>query len=177
MARSRIKPSYKWVGANDVQDIQRIASMSPGLVYLALPGSVIVEANNDVLMETIFISHSISRLLITNVGFLHVLVAMQKIDPSSGLPTEVLDPAAGTGFDIANRDILAWYQLPMPPVLPVGNAGTFVTSDESVIYRHQVNVRRRIQRANHAITITIVNGVADDVIRVRTIARTLLRLN
>ncbi len=76
MARSRVKPSYKWVGSNDVQDIQRIASMSVGIVHLILPGSVIVEANNDVLLEKIFISHSISRLLLTEVGFLHVIIAM-----------------------------------------------------------------------------------------------------
>ncbi len=65
----------------------------------------------------------------------------------------------------------------MNPVIPVGNAGTFTTDGSSIIHRHEVNVRRRLQRANHAITATIVNGVADNVMRVRTISRTLLRLN
>ena len=174
MARNNVKPSYKWVGSSESRSIETVVATSPADVQLALGSSVIVEANNDVLFETMFISHAVRRLLTTGMAFIHVLVAMQKVDSASGLPIEVLDPSAGAGFDIANRDIVAWYQLPIPPI--VFN-DTLASIDRSVhITEKRIKVRRRIQRANHAMTLTIVSDV-DNVVSARTITRTLLRLN
>ncbi len=174
MARSRIKPSYKWVGAVSLLSVKTFASTTAGSVLQAVPSSTSLDSDNDVLFERMFVDFSIRRLSTDSVVAMSFIVAVQKVD-SAGTLTEVLNPLSINGFDFANRDILAIAQMPIPAII-LGAGDALRVSSEVVHIRHDIKVRRRLKRSNHVITLTVVADLLDDV-EVRMMTRSLLRLN
>ncbi len=176
MARKRtgIKPSYKWVGEVQLRAVETFASTSTSEVMQAVGSSTSLDSDNDVLFERMFIDFSIRRLLTTSVVSMAFIVAMQKVD-SSGVLTEVLNPLTTNGFDLANRDILAIAQMPIPPIM-LGTGDALRVNSEVIHVRHDIKVRRRLKRANHVLALTIVADLSS-AIEVRTMTRSLLRLN
>lgn len=176
MARKGPKPSYKWIGNAETKVILRAVATPTSGIQLPVPSSAIPEANNDVLFERMFIDHSIRRLTTGSVVAVAAIVALQKVDDVTGIPIEVLDALlTGNAPGLANRDILAIYQIPVPPII-LGAGDTLRVSSEVMHVRHDIKVRRRIQRLNHAITLTIVADL-DSVVEIRTLSRSLLRIN
>ncbi len=175
MARKGIKPSYKWVGNTQVLTIKTAVSTAIANVLLPIPALASLDSDNDVLFERMFVDFSIRRLTTGSVVALGVVAALQKADAATGLPTELLDPLTTNAFALANRDILAISRLPVPPVI-LGAGDALRVSSEVVHTRMDVKVRRRFQRANHVLSLTITADLSDAV-EIATMTRCLLRLN
>jgi len=175
MARKGVKPSFKWVGNTQVLTVKTAVSTAIANIHLPVPASASLDSDNDVLFERLFVDLSIRRLTTGSVVALGAVVVLQKTDAATGLPTELLDPLSTDVFALANRDILAIQRLPVPPVI-LGAGDALRVSSEVMHVRMDIKVRRRFQRANHAISLTLTADLSDAV-QIATMTRCLLRLN
>ena len=178
--QSRIKPSYKWCRFASVPSgIETHASTAVSEVHLLCPSLNITDGNLDVLFERLLLSFALRRQTVSGtVQNIAYFVAMQKTDSTTGFPTEVLNPLSTDADHLANRNILAWGQLPVPATNTAFDGVTDVASTRlnSEVHLVDVKVRRRLMRSTDAICLTLV---ADDSLTVeqRIQASVLLRQN
>ncbi len=176
--RSRTAPKYKWCGHAAVLTVDTQGATATSDIMLLCPSLGNSEIQGEVIVERIILSFSTRRLLTTATSAAGFLVAKQKTVPATGLPLEVLNPLETTAdnFEFGNKDLLYQGLLSIPANGFVGNSGAVAVSEQVIVERFEFNGRRRLERLNHALTLTVTADVSA-VLRTFMQVRTLLRFS
>lgn len=170
---ARKNPQYKWVGTADTKNIKTFVSTPASSVGKPIGDLGDVQIQSDVVIERCLFTFSTVRLLTSDLDAYAYIVAIQKVS-SSGVPTEVLNPLDTDAFALANRDILAIGHIPVPPVIHNGSANATHIDRSVLVHTVDIKVRRKLKRANHALTLTLVADLSD-VLSVTLLTRCLLK--
>jgi len=151
---------YKWCGTsgNDSVPIAPTALVDIELLCSSLG---ITDIQGDVTIEKILLDISIQRLLTTQIQQVGMMVGIQKITSTSGLPVESLRPvdAVTANFQLGNRDLLLQGRMSIPPTIDL--AGARVVDFSTINHHWEFNGRRKLHRMNHALTLTIQADTAN----------------
>ena len=170
-------PKYKWCGHAKSATIETHVGMPTTEIQLLCPSLTLSEGQGEVVVERILLNFNIRRLLTSAIVALGFLVAKQKTIPTTGLPIEVLNPLEVTAdnFEFGNKDLLLQGLLPVPALL-IKADDSLNLSQEVLHASYEFNGRRRLERLNHALTLTITADITD-AIKVFTTSRVLLRFS
>ncbi len=170
---ARAKAKYRWVGTKDVRNVEAFSAISVSDVGKMLPPLADIQVEQDVTIERCLVHILTSRLLTSDLSEYGYIIAMQKTD-GIGVLTEVLDPSTTDPFDLANRDILAIGQIPVPPIIHNGVTNATHIDRSNLLHTIDVKVRRKIHRANNVLTLTLASNVGN-VLSVSVLTRVLVR--
>ena len=172
---ARPAPRYQWCGHNGVEDIETALATTVAEVTILCPSLGDSNDQSTVTVEKMFTRFSVTRIGTANVDASAFVIAIQETDPLTGFPQSVINPldVVSDNFTLGLKQILMTGLLPFP--------GTMLKADDSrditrgaMIIDYEFNGRRKINRMNHAITLTMVADASAE-LRVFNQTRILLR--
>ena len=162
--RSRARKTYKWCGHNQLVPVNASTAVSLAQIPDLCPAldSTLGAIPGDVVIEKIRLNVTMRRLLVTGVQASAFIVAIQKIDVTTGNPLEVLNALDVTDEQhaLGNKDILMLDLLPVPACIRAQADDTLLISLENIVTRYEFNGRRKLSRLNHAVTFMPVADVS-----------------
>ena len=125
-----------------------------------------------------FLRFLTTRIGVSQVNAVGVVVAIQETIPTTGVPVTVINPLDTTAdnFTLGLKQILWTGLLPVPPVILTPSDDSKVVNNSNMLYEGEFNGRRKLNRMNHAVTLTMVADV-DVMVRVFVQSRILLRFS
>ncbi len=165
---SRKKKSYEWFGGGEAIDVKTDASTSVADLIQLIPGRPLADdtgIRTQFLIEAMYLHFHVHRLLITELDALAFCVYQGNMSDSGNNPVQALDALSLQGRLYSRKQIMMMAPLAVPALLPVGDAGTFVTSDEILVSSHEYQASRKHDRSQQILTLC-VNADVSAVIRV-----------
>ncbi len=162
MARSKRK--YVWVGGGQIILPVTDASTSVGDVMEivpAIPRTSELGADTSCLVEALYINVSTHRLTLDSLDAAGVIVWTANVVEGGDSPAQTLDAISTDSRAYANKNIMVMAPLEVPPVIPVGNAATFATSEATVVSHFEYQATRKLDRSNQVLALTINTDVSD----------------
>jgi len=170
---ARRKRKYIWVGGGQIilpvpdtfTSVGDIMEIVP-----AIPRTSELGGDTQCLIEALYIHVSTQRLLISNFDACGIIVWTANVVEGGDSPAQTLDALSLDGRAYANKNILVLAQISVPPVIPVGDAATFATSDELRTSTFEYQATRKLDRSNQVLSLIIntdLTGVVRCFVQVR----------
>ena len=173
----RPTPKYKWCGHQASSLIKPSVGLVVADIDLLCPSLGNTDIQGSVTVEKIFAWFTITREDFNATTGCAFMVAMQKTNPTTGAPIQVLNPLDTTAdnFSLGSKDLLMFGHLPFPSILLTSADAGFAPRG-GIVAMHEFNGRRTLDRLTHALTLTIVADTTDELRVVRGV-RTLVRFS
>jgi len=174
--RPSTAPKYKWCGHAAVQTVLPQTSQTTATPMLLCPSIGVTGLQGEVIIERIILNFLTHRLLTDDLDGYGFLVSKQKTIPATGLPTEILNPLETTAdnFEFGNKDLLLQGLLMVPECTIRSDTQALKINGRGEQQSYEFNGRRRLERLNQALTLTLAADVSS-VVRVFVQSRVLLR--
>jgi len=165
---------YQWCGHQAIHIVK--AGPVAADVQLMCPSAGTSLQQSTVTIEKIFVRLLTHRILASELDAFGYMVAIQETVPTTGLSITVLNPLEVTvdNFALALKQLLMTGLVGWPPVLLKAD-DTSKENSSGMLYEVEFNGRRKMNRLNHALTMTLETDV-DAVLRVFVQTRVLLRM-
>ena len=97
-----------------------------------------------------------TRIGVNSVSAAAFIIAIQETVPATGLPVTVINPLETTAdnFTLGLKQILMTGLLPWPGVVLVPSSDAKQVNLEAMMVDYEFNGRRKLNRMNHALTLT-----------------------
>ena len=175
---ARPAPRYQWCGHQGQEDLETSASTSTADIIILCPSLGDTNQQSTVTIEKIFARFLVTRIGISSVNAVAFIIATQETVPATGAPVTVINPLETTAdnFTLGLKQILMTGLLPHPPTVLIPSSDAKSVNLGSLATDMEFNGRRKLNRMNHALTLTM-NADVDAMIRVFAQIRILLRFS
>ena len=175
----RPAPRYQWCGHQGQEDLETFASTSAADVTLLCPSLGDTNQQSTVTIEKIFLRMLVTRIGVASVSAAAFVVAIQETVPATGVPVTVINPLDTTAdnFTLGLKQILMTGLMEWPPIVLIPSSDAKSVNLGSLLTEYEFNGRRKLNRMNHALTLTMVDDSGTPDLRVFVQARTLLRFS
>ena len=173
----RAAPRYQWCGHQSVQTLETSVATAASEIILLCAFLGDTNQQSTVTVERIIMSFLIHRILATEFDACAFVVAIQETVPATGAPVTVINPldTAADNFTLGLKQILMTGLLGWPPVILRAD-DTSKENSAGMYQSFEFNGRRKLNRMNHAVTLT-VNTDVTAVLRMFVQTRVLLRFS
>ena len=173
---TRRPPRYKWCGHNESYIVQTHVATALADIMLPCPSLGNSDIQGQCTIERVLMYMTTNRQNVSEVDACAFLLAMQRTTPATGLPIDVLNPLDVTAdnFTLGLKDLIMFGQLSWPPIVLQAD-DTVAPNRQGISHFFEFNGRRTLDRLNHALTLTIVSDLTDQ-IRIFVGMRVLLRM-
>ncbi len=161
----------QWTGDSTTKDVQASAAVSVGATIALLPVVAAIGTQSDVTHKMTYLDFYIRRLTPAIVDHLSYVMWSGETLVSTATPAQPLDPASANSKDWANKDLMSFGGLPVPPCL-IDSLDVLVVGREVLHVRREVPVLRKLSRMNHGVFLQL-GAESADVLEVRVTWRTI----
>ena len=129
-------------------------------------------------IEKIFLRFLTTRIGVSQVNVVGFALAIQETVPTTGAPVTVINPldTSQDNFTLGLKQLIMTGLLPVPPVVLQPSDDAKIVNNSNMLTQYEFNGRRKYNRMNHALTLT-VNADVDAMVRMFFQARILLRFS
>ncbi len=164
----------RWTGDLSVHNLVAGADVATTIALVPTIAENVVDAQQDMVLETCHIHLCYKRLLVTGLDAMGFVVYLGKVLVGTSTLAQALDPLSLSTFAWADGDIMLQGLLPVPPTVSAGNTGA-AEVDNSLVHQYiHVKSKRKFKRANHGIFLSLSTDVSS-VIRCTTVRRSYLK--
>lgn len=119
-----------------------------------------VQQRTSALIEAVYVHISTTRVLISPMFSLGLIVWLGNVSEGSDNPSQTLDALATDSRAYSNKNILIMEPIPVPPILASGDLVTATTSEEIRTSKHTYQASRKIDRAQQVLCMQVNGEVA-----------------
>ena len=149
--------SGQWFGDAELQTIT--AGSAVGKVIQLLPTVSSLQSMRDVVFERVIITFQTRRILATALEGYAFVVWHGEVLTGTSTPTQGLDPLSLISFSWADRNIMHFGALAVPPT-QLTSADAAVIGNELVPAMCDTHVKRSVGRANQGIFLKVSSDVS-----------------
>ncbi len=123
----------------------------------------IVQQRTSCLIEAIYVHFSTTRILISSLSMVGMIVWVANVSEGSNNPSQTLDALSIDPRAYSNKNILIMEPVPVPPILASGDLLSATTNEEIRTSKYTYQASRKLDRAQQILCMQ-VNADVDSVV-------------